>query len=82
MFRLHLNMFIVVWGVLNQYKKRSWHKTDHQNVLGSPVRHIAVISGGGGRRLGLRHLEPEKKFFLQSSNSEYVFFFIKKKNQI
>ena len=47
MFRLHLNMFIVVWGVPHQYNNnKNWHKTDHQNVLGSPVRHIAVISGG------------------------------------
>ena len=37
-------------------------------VIGSPVRHLAVVSARGHRRrrLGLRRLEQEKKFPLQN----------------
>ena len=37
-------------------------------LIGSPVRHLVVVSARGHRRrrLGLRRLEQEKKFLLQN----------------
>ena len=69
----HLNIFIDVSGVPDQDQKGSWHKTNCSKgafrfVIGSPDRHLAAVSGGGGggRSLGLRLLETEKIFLLKN----------------
>ena len=69
MFWQNLHTFIDVWGVPDQYKKGSWHKTDC--LMYAPICYWKSSAPSSGRfrrrrRLGLRLLEPEKKFLLQN----------------